>query len=151
MTEAPAAASSHGGIPLTAPRVPTGMNAGVSITPCGVVRRPRRPRRLRSPRRAPPCGSAEPASTSNCNAMGWESALRLRLLAEVDHPRLDALRDVEHEAVGGDGGVHLHVGELVVGPVAVRLDVLEADRQERLVVDPQAHRLDALRDAREAG
>ena len=33
MTEAPAAASSCGVTPLTAPSVPTGMNAGVSITP----------------------------------------------------------------------------------------------------------------------
>src|ERR1700722_11021965 len=41
--------------PFTVAAVPTGMNAGVSITPCGVVSRPRRA----------PVGSV--ASTSNLN------------------------------------------------------------------------------------
>src|SRR6266849_8472930 len=44
--------------PLTLPAVPTGMNAGVSIVPCGVCRRPRRA----------PLGSV--FNTSNRNAIG---------------------------------------------------------------------------------
>ena len=41
---APAAARSRGVTALTAPAVPTGMNAGVSTGPCGVSSRPRRAR-----------------------------------------------------------------------------------------------------------
>src|SRR3954451_17464069 len=96
--EAPAASSSCGDTPLTAPRVPTGMNAGVSTTPWGVVSRPRR-------------ASPRVASTSNRNAMaGGTSALRLRrLLTEVDDPRLDPFGEPEHEAVLGDARVLLHL------------------------------------------
>ena len=36
--------SSQAATPLTVPPVPTGMNAGVFTTPCGVVSRPRRAR-----------------------------------------------------------------------------------------------------------
>src|SRR5687768_573367 len=39
--EAPAARRSSGPSPLTVPRVPTGMNTGVSTTPCGVTSLPR--------------------------------------------------------------------------------------------------------------
>ena len=41
---APAAARSRGVTALTAPAVPTGMNAGVSTAPCAVSSRPRRAR-----------------------------------------------------------------------------------------------------------
>ena len=40
----PRASSSSWVIPLTVPAVPTGMNTGVSTTPCGVWRRPARAR-----------------------------------------------------------------------------------------------------------
>src|SRR6185436_4610082 len=122
MIEAPAAASSRGGIPLTAPSVPTGMKAGVSTTPWGVESRPRRAAPqvavtsnvrgtetisqrspgqpqglpLRQPlvlRRGRPCA---------CPLRGEVSRLRLRLAAEVDHPGLDPLGDLEHIAVLGD-------------------------------------------------
>jgi hypothetical protein len=42
MTCAPSATSSSGDTVFTDPCVPTGMNTGVSITPCGVTSRPRR-------------------------------------------------------------------------------------------------------------
>src|SRR5258708_24622174 len=40
--QAPVAATASGVIALTVAAVPTGMNAGVSMTPCAVVNRPRR-------------------------------------------------------------------------------------------------------------
>src|SRR6188472_399569 len=42
MISAPASSRSRKRVALTAPRVPTGMNAGVCTSPCGVVRTPRR-------------------------------------------------------------------------------------------------------------
>src|SRR5271169_5940036 len=42
MISAPSSSSACCVSPLTVAAVPTGINAGVSITPCGVVKRPRR-------------------------------------------------------------------------------------------------------------
>src|SRR5215210_2056092 len=136
MMEAPAAASSCDGTPLTAPSVPTGMNAGVSTTPCGVESRPRR-------------AAPQVETTSKFRATD-ASGLRLRF-AEVDHPRLDSLRELEHVAVLGDAAVPLEVLEAVLHGVAIGLDVAQAHGEERGVVDPQGHALEALRDPLEAG
>src|SRR6185436_7925400 len=186
MIEAPAAASSRGGIPLTAPSVPTGMKAGVSTTPWGVESRPRRaaphlattsnvrgmktspPTPLPSPPRRPGEGRHLPALASKDHPSspplpgeggtmgeggrgGEVSRLRLRLAAEVDHPGLDPLGDLEHIAVLGDAAVPLEVLEAVLHGVAVSLDIEQMDGQEGRVVDPQGHRLEALGDPLEAG
>src|SRR5215203_6957380 len=136
MTEAPAASSSCGVTPLTAPSVPTGMKAGVSMTPCGVVRRPRR---------------ARPAVARISKVRGM-AALRFarRLLPiprQVDHPVLDPRGELQHEPVGGQGHVALDVAELVLDGIAVGLDVLEPAGEEGLAVDPQGHALEPLGDA----
>src|SRR4028118_2211719 len=130
MTEAPAAASSRGCTPLTAPRVPTGMKAGVSITPCGVTRRPRR-------------AAPEVAKTSSCRGMEGDLGLRLAL-AQVDHLGLDSLGELENIAVLGDAAVPLQVLEPVFPRVAVGLDVAHPHRQVARVVDPQGHRLQEM-------
>src|SRR4051794_28904022 len=110
MIDAPAPSSSSGVTPLTAPSVPTGMNAGVSTTPCAVVRRPRR-------------AAPSVARTSNRRSMGRPSGLALRapLPAEVDRAGRHPRRQLQHEAVLGDRGVALEIAELVLDAVAVRL------------------------------
>src|SRR3954464_2240724 len=136
MTEAPAASSSWGVTPLTAPSVPTGMKAGVSTTPWGVVSRPNR-------------AAPSVAKISKVRGMEPRSRLRLRgaLAGEIDRLLLDPRRELHHEAVLGDGRVALEVAELVLDRVAVRLLVLEAGGEEGLAVDPQRHRLQPLGDA----
>src|SRR5690242_13526605 len=115
MIEAPAPSNSWGVIPLTAPSVPTGMNAGVSTTPWGVVSRPRR-------------AWPSVARTWKVRGMAPRSRLRLRgtLARQVDRALLDPRRELHHEPVVGDGRVAPEVAELVLDRIAVRLLVLEA-------------------------
>src|SRR5436305_10739935 len=136
MIDAPAASSSWGVTPLTAPRVPTGMKAGVSTTPWGVVSRPRR-------------AWASAARRSKVRGMPLSGlALRVLLPAHVDHPVRYARRQLQGEPVVRQGDVAPDVAELVFDAVAAGLDVLEALGEEGLAVDPQGHRLEALGDAR---
>src|SRR6202166_3035192 len=152
--DAPAADSSWGVTPLTAPRVPTGMKAGVSTPPWGVVRRPRRAAGA-APRAAAPevAGRISKASRSATAKRGRARgrplgpALRLGVLAEVDDPGLDARGQLQGEAVRGERRIPLEVVEVVGGGVAVRLLVLEVVREEVLGIDEDPHRLDALLDA----
>ena len=81
-------------------------------------------------RRRAPGGRREPAE-AGLSGLRRPSGRRLGLgVAQVEHAGLDARRQLEHEAVAGQRGVDLHVLELVLGDVAVGLDVAQARRAE---------------------
>src|SRR5581483_1181120 len=106
MISAPSARSCRGGTPLTAPSVPTGMNAGVCTSPCGVRRMPVR---------------AAPARAVTSNESGIRRAAALAAVADGDRLHRRARRQLEHEGVGGQVAVDPHLLEAVLGDVAVGL------------------------------
>src|SRR5258708_36486538 len=109
MISAPASSTSRNVIALTAPRVPTGMNAGVCTAPCGVVR---------TPRRAFPSVCV----TRNPNDMaGWYSDTVKRLRVGV----LYGGRSGEHEvspASAASGFAHLDRTRYEPGPIRIQKD-----------------------------
>src|SRR5258708_20680582 len=120
MISAPASSTSRNVIALTAPRVPTGMNAGVCTAPCGVVR---------TPRRAFPSVCV----TRNPNDMaGWYSDTVKRLRVGV----LYGGRSGEHEvSLASAASVFAHLDRTRYEPVPIRI---EKDGRWALAANPPA-------------
>src|SRR5215212_448601 len=107
MISAPASSTSRNVIAFTAPRVPTGMNAGVCTSPCGV---------LRTPRRAFPsvCVTRNPDGMA-----GWYSDTVKRLRVGV----LYGGRSGEHEvSLASAASVFAHLDRTRYEPVPIRIE-----------------------------
>src|ERR1700730_11313439 len=107
MISAPASSTSRNVIALIAPRVPTGMNAGVCTVPCGVRRTPRR---------------AHPSVRVTVNPKdmaGWYADIVKRLRVGV----LYGGRSGEHEvSLASAASVFAHLDRKVYEPVPIRIE-----------------------------
>src|SRR5215210_1392991 len=113
---------------FTDARVPTGMNTGVSMTPCGVSIRPRRA--------APSfCRSSNVSRVSALSTRHSALSLDLHLLDLHVRRKGDGKAARRHRLVDAD------VAELVARDVAVAFDVLDLAGEIRVLVDGE---LDAL-------
>src|SRR5205809_2410275 len=123
MIWAPAATGSSGPRPLTVPRVPTGMNPGVSTTPCAVTSRPRRaaPSVARSSNLtrvvARPAGSYDEGSV----AVGVETVVGGQGVAIGGEDEVAAGEGGDEDEEGGAGEVEVREdgvddAEAVAGP-----------------------------------